>query len=330
MIYKYQCNSTTECHPITVELVRGRYLLECYGAEGGRGLADSKPTLHGGYGAYASGILNLKEKTTFYLYIGGKGEDGEPSFNVKMSGGWNGGGDSGRDLRYTGEPLPDTPGSGGGSTDIRLVKAEEGEESTNEESLDSRIIVAAGGSGSSAGAYGAPGGDLFGYKISEAKKEAFTSYVPSQSTGNVKGKGGNGKDSDGFPSSGAGGGYYGGKSGVPDTVGTTSTLIVAASPSGSSYVAGFPGCPEFTNNLGDAFDYQLINPHISNGFSYFPSVNFSKTKQYEKGHQGNGAIKITRLRFGTKCSVEKGLNNILFVSILVLTNSNTDVNNYFE
>ena len=145
MIYEYQCNSTTECHPITIELFRGRYLFECYGASGGTGLTDSEYKYHGGYGAYASGILNLKEKTTFYLYIGGKGEDGINKHNVKPKGGWNGGGNSGAD---TGDdPEPDTPGAGGGSTDIRLVKAKEGEESTDEESLNSRIIVAAGGSG---------------------------------------------------------------------------------------------------------------------------------------------------------------------------------------
>ena len=74
-----------ECQPITIELLHRRYFLEFYGAYGGTGLTyAAKKEYHGGYGAYASGILNLKEKMTFYLYIGGKVEVCINSFNTHV------------------------------------------------------------------------------------------------------------------------------------------------------------------------------------------------------------------------------------------------------
>ena len=119
----------------------------------------------GGKGAYASGIIFLKETTKFLLYIGGMGVDGINIYNTSSPGGWNGAGASGRDTgrEITGETNgADSSGGGGGATDIRLVKAVDGEESTNIDSLNSRIIVAAGGSGGAGLSYGAPGGDIKG------------------------------------------------------------------------------------------------------------------------------------------------------------------------
>ena len=115
-----------------------------------------------------------------------------------------------------------------------------------------------------------------------------------------------------IPSSGSGGGYYGGKS----SEGYGGDIrYKAVSSSGSSYVAGFPTCPEFTNSLGSVFGYKLINPHISNGFSVFPSIN---PNEYEIGHQGNGAIKITRLESYSVCSQRKVNNNILYLAFLTV------------
>ena len=275
MIYQYQCNLTTQCEPIEISLIPGRYLLECYGAQGGTGLTNSDKRNHGGYGAYASGILNLKTETTFYLYIGGKGEDGINSFNQVSKGGWNGGGDSGKDTGdIIGDTLPDTPGASGGSTDIRMIRTAEREESTDLTSLDSRIIVAAGGSGSCYNSFGAPGGDLTGYIVTAFNNESYSESDTNQTSGYSKGRGENGRDFANTPSSGSGGGYYGGIA----SDGTETNEYKAVSSSGSSYVAGHRDCPKFENELGSVFDYKLTNINISNGFNLFPSLNYGRTK----------------------------------------------------
>ena len=315
MIYEYQCTSTTECHPITIELVRGRYLLECYGASGGTGLTNSEYKYHGGYGAYASGILNLEEKTTFYLYIGGRGEDGVNDHSVKPKGGWNGGGNGGADsATWADDTNPDTPGAGGGSTDIRLIKAKEGKESTDEESLDSRIIVAAGGSGSCFNSYGAPGGDLTGYQVFYYFNESYYRSDTTQISGYGKGRGADGEDHIATPVSGAGGGYYGGKAGII----ADSHVFDSVSSSGSSYVAGYQGCPDFPNDIDNSFGSILYKPTIINGYSDFPSLYSSESKTTEKGHSGNGAIKITRIEICTCRTKCKGTRYILFFDLILV------------
>ena len=236
MIYQYQCNSTTECKPIETILQPGKYLLECYGAQGGTGLENGSPNNEGGRGAYASGILHLKQTTTFYLYIGAKGQKGVNQLNTISYGGWNGGGNGGKDTGFEPGDIPDTPGGGGGATDIRLVRAPDGEESTNETSLDSRIIVAAGGSRSSYNTYGAPGGDLTGYIVTAVETESYDSLDSNQDSDYQKGKGANGVNSMYAPSAGSGGGYYGGITGASKDS-TVSDMFKIVSSSGSSYVA---------------------------------------------------------------------------------------------
>ena len=311
MIFEYPCSISTDCHPISKTLSPGKYLLECYGAQGGTGLIDSKLDKPGGKGAYASGVLVLKKRTTFHLYIGGRGENGIDARMVSSKGGWNGGGNSGKD---TEETDPDTPGGGGGTTDIRLVIAPTGEESTNEESLNSRIIVAAGGSGSCANAYGAPGGDITGYQISEPNVEEYYPSETSQTTGNRKGKGADGLDNEYIPESGAGGGYYGGNKG--ETTGEVHVGYKGVSSSGSSYVAGYEGCPSFSHSLGSNFNSVLYHPIIKNGFSSFLKL---ESYDFEIGHEGNGAIKITTLCSCTPNSCHN-VNKIFFcVTTLTLS-----------
>ena len=68
---------------ITIALPKGKFLLECWGSEGGnRGTANK-----GGKGGYSKGTLTLTaETTTLYLYAGGSGDTGG------TGGGFNGGG----------------------------------------------------------------------------------------------------------------------------------------------------------------------------------------------------------------------------------------------
>ena len=71
----------------------GNYLLEVWGAQGG----DAQ-SYTGGYGAYAKGVVNLKQNDTLYIGVGGKGNS-----NCTASGcvgGYNGGGSGGA---YTGD-----------------------------------------------------------------------------------------------------------------------------------------------------------------------------------------------------------------------------------
>ena len=112
----------------------GKYKLEVWGAEGGKG-ADSPsgtPSLSGtpGKGGYSVGTITVSSSTKMYVYVGGKGSDctstggGTAGFN----GGGNGKGGSG------GSFISRT-GGGGGASDIRI----------GEDSLYARVIVAGGG-----------------------------------------------------------------------------------------------------------------------------------------------------------------------------------------
>ena len=123
----------------------GNYLMECYGAQGGTGLANGQKTTGvGGMGGYAKGTLTLNTATTFFIYVGGKGADGV--LQQTASGGWNGGGNGCWDN------LDDeSAGGGGGATDIRYT----GGTWNTFSSLRTRIMVAGGGGG---GAYTLKGG----------------------------------------------------------------------------------------------------------------------------------------------------------------------------
>ena len=114
ILKNYTVNSNSD--PYYIEyLLPGKYLFECWGAQGGHS--------NGGKGGFTSGKINLFQETTFYIVVGGQGS--------KIAGGYNGGG-------YGGKCYDNSDGyGGGGGTDIRL----------NPNNTDSRIIVAGGGGG---------------------------------------------------------------------------------------------------------------------------------------------------------------------------------------
>lgn len=154
----------------------GEYRIECWGAQGGA---------NGGLGAYTCGTIRLKKGDTLYICVG---EQGVASTTTK--GGFNGGGYS-----------PNTASSsGGGATDIRLVK---GETIYDQESLASRIMVAAGGSGQNK-LKGLPGGALTG----KYDSSVFSGAIATQTSPATDAFFGKGAIANGY--SGAGGGYYGG------------------------------------------------------------------------------------------------------------------------
>ena len=239
----------------TVNLSRGTYLFECWGAQGGAALCDGLIKTEGGRGAYASGVIKINSSSTFHIYVGGKGADG----GIKMSsrGGYNGGGDGGLD------PIDnDNAGAGGGASDIRI----------NKNSLYNRIIVAAGGSGAVYDVNGAPGGDFHCYRASSKY-----SYHPTNYTGDI-GIGQNGVDSSYIPSSGGGGGYYGGISMDP-TIKNTDESYLLVGCSGSSFIS---------NNFQKTL---MINGESE---MPKPSINFSESVN-ETGHEWNGAVRISQI-----------------------------------
>ena len=53
--------------------------MECWGAQGGNANsynAGNGPIVYGGKGAYVCGTINLTSEAIFYIFVGGKGNDG--------------------------------------------------------------------------------------------------------------------------------------------------------------------------------------------------------------------------------------------------------------
>lgn len=164
----------------SVTLPKGIYTLECWGAQGGNRSQDSaSATVTGsGLGGYSIGTLTLTQLTTCYIYVGGQGGMSSSTGNVKVEGGFNGGGFASHES--TGEP----GNGGGGATDVRIAQ----------DSLYARVIVAGGGGGSgyvytSSTAKNYPSGCLLNssYCLTDAQtiagNNSFTSPTGSSETG---------------------------------------------------------------------------------------------------------------------------------------------------
>ena len=134
-----------------ITLPKGKYKLQCWGAQGGTSYGSSAAT--GSKGGYSEGVLTLTETTTLYVFVGGKGSRGSNA--ALVNGGWNGGGAAvGYSSYHSGDELGESyPACGGGATDIALVTSSmaysNGRTNRSSASLLSRIIVAGGGAGAS-------------------------------------------------------------------------------------------------------------------------------------------------------------------------------------
>lgn len=135
----------------SIVLPKGKYKLQCWGAQGGTSYGSSSAA--GSKGGYSEGVLTLTEITTLYIFVGGQGSRGSSSSLV--NGGWNGGGASvGYSYYQSGDEYGESyPACGGGATDIALVTSSmsysSGRTNRSSKSLLSRIIVAGGGAGGS-------------------------------------------------------------------------------------------------------------------------------------------------------------------------------------
>ena len=208
----------------------GTYIIELWGAEGYDNPAYNYSS---GKGSYTKGNIELKKNTNLYFYIGEVGINGTINrpYGTYAFNGASGG-------NYTCYSYHNHNSAyneyGGGATDIRLKNG-----NWNDfESLKSRIMVAAGGSASSAYYNGTPGGGILGYD-----GNLTTGATQTSSGGPSKGGFGFGEiptynDLCGASEAqGAGSGYYGGGA-------TTKTgyNIPSSSNGASSFISGHNGC----------------------------------------------------------------------------------------
>ena len=282
--FPYPCESHEICYSYKIFFQRGKYKIELWGAQGGNQSVKSVP---GGKGAFVSGILSLSKRTKMYLFVGASGIHNDTK---KVFGGG-------------GKGSVTDGGSGGGATDLRY----------SIDDYSSRIIVAAGGAGSTyydnKELHGGDAGGLTGYPGENVKNVAFSSLIQPGCGGIQSGKFpsscfacifGYGDDSYDF-GSGGGGGYYGGGKGAY-YYGT-----VASGGGGSSYISGYPGCAN--NNL-----FRFQNPLIKSGKDEF----LSPYGENEIGNSGNGYARITclsKLYICTRCVS----NNRYFIFLILVT-----------
>lgn len=142
----------------SVELPKGKYKLQCWGAQGGS--VTGTYAIAGSKGGYSEGILKLTSKTTLYVFVGGQGtsytSSASQTSTTVVNGGWNGGGAGVRTAQYSSGDTDGRsfPRGGGGATDISTVTSDlsysSGRTTRDSASLLARCIVAGGGAGASA------------------------------------------------------------------------------------------------------------------------------------------------------------------------------------
>lgn len=252
----------------TATLDPGKYILECWGAQGG-----SYSSYNGGAGGYSIGTITLSQRTNLYIYVGG--QPATQTSTGATSGGFNGGGAGcSRTYNYS------TYGQGGGgASDIRI----------GQDSFYARVIVAGGGGGSSSEdsfttKYG--GGISGGSSVS-----GYGATQTSAGTNGLFGQGGAATTSGtnyNYGSGGGGGGFYGG--GACSSY-SDSTNYRTYNGGGSGYVYTSNTASNYPSGCLLNSSYYLTNAQTISGNQNFQSP----TGDTETGHVGNGYVKITKL-----------------------------------
>lgn len=254
----------------SVTLPKGTYKLECWGAQGGNRSQDSaSATVTGsGLGGYSIGILTLTQLTTCYIYVGGQGGMSSSTGNVKVEGGFNGGGFASHES--TGEP----GNGGGGATDVRIAQ----------DSLYARIIVAGGGGGSGedneTGGYG--GGETGG------AGSWNTSLTQASQTSGGTNSFGFGLGGNTYNGGAGGGGWYGGASRYSVSSYSTGSDSEGGG-GGSGYVYTSSTAKNYPSGCLLNSSYYLTDAQTIAGNTSFISPSGSS----ETGHSGNGYCRIT-------------------------------------
>ena len=267
-IYVYLGNETQTAE---FKAKPGTYKIECWGAEGYR---------EGGKCGYVAGYITFKSTIHLYVFVGGNGTPGTAGHV------FNGDGFS--------------QNCGGGASDVRLIN----NTWDNFESLKSRIIVAGGGGGGDTIAHtggmdnGGAAGGLNGKNSLNKYGKGGTQYPvesPVEGSGYF-GKGGSNDRITGDGIGAGGGGYFGGSA--------SSHQSNYGGGGGSSFISGHKGCvaidplSENENNIimkiGESVHYsghKFTDTKMYDGTSLMPSVD----GEFETGHSGFGAVKITIL-----------------------------------
>ena len=267
----YTYDFTNEVQEFVVDLP-GFYQIEIWGASGGD-IEGNFEYLNGGNGGYAKGTIFLQKNTILYIYIGEEGKiNGDRTFN-------GGGASAAKD---------NVCASGGGATDIRLVKGKWDDFN----SLKSRIMIAGGGAGSERIYPSGVGGGIASTSSYSEKDIANQTYGYSFGIGQDAVFGSN--------ASGAGGGYYGGGT---SSMGTVIQNFYYSSAGGSGFVSGHNGCNAITiesdenkiihSNQNIHFsNYKFTDTDLKSGNESIPSHDGS---QIIVGNNGNGYAKIKYL-----------------------------------
>ena len=264
--------------------VDGTYKIELWGAQGGYAYTTD---YYGGLGAYTSGFIKLSKNTKLYFAVGSGNKVGNNQSLYNYFGG-GAGGQSVTDNCYGGD--------GGGATDVRL-----------NDSINSRIMVAAGGGGAGyqngwGYGYGSAGGGLtsengIGDELNGVKfvgtGATQTSAGTNKSSGYTSycagyfGYGGHacyglpkGWDRN-FTGGGGGGGYYGGGGAGDSTSGA----------GGSSYISGHNGCIAIQSETNTSPKTNCLNGTTDIKCSYhYSGYKFFNTTMID----GNGYVWTTK------------------------------------
>jgi hypothetical protein len=245
--------------------------MECWGAQGGNEAGSSD----GGNGAYTAGIISINSSISFYIYVGGQGEGRREKERTVQKGGWNGGGTTG------------AASGGGGSTDIRTVNGNW----DNFNSLKSRIMVAASGSGADLQYKGLYAGTLTGITGRTGDGKGGTQTSGGAGGNTAASAGGFGFGANSSDGGGAGSGYYGGGASIGNEyIGGT----------GCSFISGHSGCNAISSSSTSSNIVHTGHPNHYSGYIFTNTVMKagnetmpSPTGGTETGHSGNGYCKIT-------------------------------------
>lgn len=247
-----QCTNS----PIKLNLPSGVYQFECYGAQGQNGKVR-----RGGYGGYTKGIVEIKETTTFFAFVGSQTSGFGTNADSKSI-------------------------KGGGASDIRLTL-----------DLKSRIMVAGGGGGGcsydNSGIAGrdveagrTAGGGLNGQRTTRESDGGCgtqtcggSGHASNNWGGGTPGTFGSSGIANSTDSGCGGGGYYGGGGAEP-----TSSYNDGVGGGGSSFISGFNGC----NAINE-------NGEHTNQSNHYSGLIFKEALMESGKNAGNGKIVISYL-----------------------------------
>ena len=273
--------------PYEVNLKKGTYLFEAWGASGHEGMCG-KSFVPRGRGAYTSGVITFKTTTKIYIFVGEHVDNyGLKTFN-------------GNKENANSEP-------GGGATDFRLEKSANWYDL---ESLKSRIMVAAGGGGIDCFP-GGDGGKLIGHNPDRADSITLPSPGTQTSGGSAGSHSGNGigfegefgiggtglctnnRGCDGAGS--GGGGYYGGGG----------TVGMGGGAGGSSFISGYEGCKAIDKSgkpTNSPIHYSQNVFRFGRMFAGDEEMPGARSLNTTIGNTGNGFAKITILSAYHTCA----------------------------